>query len=45
MSATHTLPSRRDLYYGGADSVVALATARFSDVMKTVCAAPPVARR
>ena len=33
------------LYYGGADSVVAVATARFSDVLAVVMAAPVTAVR
>jgi predicted GH43/DUF377 family glycosyl hydrolase len=28
------------LYYGAADTVIGLATARFSDVMARVCASP-----
>ena len=35
---------RLRLYYGGADSVVGLATARFSDVMARVLSSPKVAR-
>ena len=36
---------RLHLYYGAADSVIALATATFSEVMDQVCAAPRIAPR
>ncbi|HET9345372.1 MAG TPA: hypothetical protein VFO05_06700 [Candidatus Limnocylindrales bacterium] len=36
---------RLHLYYGAADSVIGLATARFSEVMDRVCSAPRIAPR
>jgi predicted GH43/DUF377 family glycosyl hydrolase len=36
---------RLSLYYGGADTVIGMATAKLSDVLATVMAAPPTRRQ